>query len=100
MRASNGLIPTTTIIARPVIGSVMPIGQTSFDVSVCETRVAKFACCGSAPPMAPMNENANVGPNATIAPRTCRNSSHGNNQARSVNPLVEPGRATGATHRG
>jgi hypothetical protein len=31
-----------------------------------------------------MIENANVGPNATIAPITCRNRIHGNNAVKST----------------
>ena len=37
---------------------------------------------------APTNEKANVGPNATMAPSTCRNSSQGNSQARSIEPSL------------
>ncbi len=50
------------IIAAPVIGSAIPIGNTTRLLIARETRVAKFACCGSAPPIAPMIGEAECRP--------------------------------------
>ena len=41
-------------------------------------RVAKLACIGSLPPIPPMSGIAKIGPKATIAPKMCSQSSHGN----------------------
>ena len=46
-----------------------------------------------------MNENANVGPNATIAPRTCRNSRYGNSQRQIHRALLASATATGMQDR-
>jgi hypothetical protein len=42
----------------------------------------------------------NVGPNATMAPNTCRNSRYGNNQAIRTTPPRLARSTTGATDRG
>ena len=47
-------------------------------------RALKLACCGSLPAIDPMIEYAKVGPNARIAPMTCRNRNNGQNWARST----------------
>ena len=71
----------------PVTPWKIASGVTSLSPILADTRVAKLLCCGSLPPIAPMIEKANVGPKATIAPSTCRNSTHGNNVVRSTTTL-------------
>ena len=86
---SNGLISRTAMIARPVIGSGEADGDRRASTRSC-ARPASRSSRVVVPrhPAAPMNEKANVGPKATIAPSTCRNSSQGNNQARSIEPSI------------
>src|SRR5688572_23148502 len=51
-----------------------------------DKRIAKFECCGSFPPKAPISPNESAGPNATMAPRTCRNRNSRNRPSSVIAP--------------
>ena len=59
-------------------------------------RVLKFACWGSLPAIEPMIAYAMGGPNARIAPRTCRNRMYGNSSGNMRTSAAASGEAADA----